>query len=258
MSLDPPAAPCDLWAALRRSLRPPALRWLEESCEAVVQDPPAIRVAFALAARKVGRALLDPGAEPGDLHAWTVDDAARAALLVALGDRVGEELGELYRFADAQERRAILRTLAFLELGEAARPLAEDALRTNDPRLIAAALGPFGARYLDDAAFAQAILKCVFLGIPISPLRGLAERATPELARMLAGYVHERVAAGRDVTEEVWQVIDRFRPLEELKAIAAELDSPVEGRRQAARRAFAGRASAFEEGRCASSTRTST
>ena len=82
------------------------------------------------------------------------------------------------------------------------------------------------------------MLKCVFIGVPIAPLDGLPARATPETARMLAAFVHERVAAGRDVPAEVWDVIDRHPPAEELAAIEAERTSEFEDRRQAAERAL--------------------
>ena len=82
------------------------------------------------------------------------------------------------------------------------------------------------------------MLKCVFIGVPIAPLDGLPARATAETARMLAAFVHERVAAGRDVPAEVWMVIDRFPPEEEIAAIEGELQSEFEDRRAAAERAL--------------------
>jgi hypothetical protein len=85
------------------------------------------------------------------------------------------------------------------------------------------------------------VLKCVFVGVPITPLHGL-HRVTPDGARMLAALVHERVAAGRDVPAEVWIVIDRHPPEDEIAAIVAELDSPYDDRRGAAERALGGRA----------------
>jgi hypothetical protein len=226
--------------ALEEHVAPEALAWLQEAAAEVAQSPAAIGARFPAVGRKVGRGPLDPAAAPDDVHAWTIDDAARTELLLALGDRVEDELAELYRYGDAAERRGILRALEHLPVGDRALYLVEDAIRTNDTRLIAAALGPYATEHLPDAAYDQAVLKCVFAGVPITPLDGL-ERVTPDGARMLAALVHERVAAGRDVPAEVWTVIDRHPPEEEIAAIRAELESPFEDRRVAAERALGGR-----------------
>jgi hypothetical protein len=136
------------------------------------------------------------------------------------------------------ERRGVLRALPYLNIGDRGLGLVDDAIRTNDTRLIAAALGPYATRYLPDAAYDQAVLKCVFVGVPISGLDGIPERVTPDGARMLGAFVHERVAAGRDVPAEVWIVIDRYPPHEEIAAIEAERESRFEDRRAAAERAL--------------------
>jgi hypothetical protein len=229
----------DLWSALEARVEPEALSWLREAVAEVEDDPAAIRSRFPMAGRKVGRAPLDPDADPDDPHATTIDDAARTLLLFALGDRVEAELADLYRFGDAAERRGLLRALPYLPVGDRAMEIVDDAIRTNDTRLVAAALGPYATQHLDDAAYDQAVLKCVFIGVPIAPLDGLPERATPETARMLAAFVHERVAAGRDIPAEVWDVIDRHPPGDELAAIEAERSSAFADRREAAERALA-------------------
>ena len=158
-----------------------------------------------------------------------------------MGERAEGELAELYRYGDAAERRGILRALPFLELGDRGLFLTDDAIRTNDTRLIAAALGPYATEHLPDAGYDQAVLKCVFVGVPITGLDGIPERVTPDGARMLAAFVHERVAAGRDVPAEVWTVIDKYPHAEEIAAIEQELESPFEDRRAAAERALSHR-----------------
>jgi hypothetical protein len=229
----------DLWSALEERVPPDALAWVRESAEAIEADPAAVRTRFPMAGRKAGRGPLDPDASPDDVHAWTIDDAARTLLLVALGDGVEAELADLYRFGDAAERRGLLRALPYLPVGDRAMAIVDDAIRANDTRLVAAALGPYATEHLDDAAYDQAVLKCVFIGVPIAPLDGLPARATAGTARMLAAFVHERVAAGRDVPAEVWDVIDRQPPAEELAAIEAERHSDFADRRGAAERALA-------------------
>jgi hypothetical protein len=228
----------ELSAALEERARPEGLAWLREASAAVAADPTAIRSRFPMVGRKVGRGTLEEGADPDDVHAWHIDDAARTLLLVAMGEAAEGELAELYRFGDAAERRGLLRALPYLNLGDRAVYLVDDAVRTNDTRLIAAALGPYATEHLPDAAYDQAVLKCVFVGVPITPLDGIPERVTPECSRMLAALVHERVAAGRDVPAEVWTVIDKYPHAEEIAAIEAELDSPFEDRRAAAERAL--------------------
>lgn len=137
----------------------------------------------------------------------------------------------------------MLRALPFLALDrEVGVALVEDALRTNDVRLIAAACGPYAAAELDDDAIAQATLKCVFVGVPLTGFVGLEDRLTPAIAAMLARFAHERVAAGRDVPDDIWTVVNDFPATAEVAAIEAELDHPDEGRSAAARRALDRRA----------------
>jgi hypothetical protein len=228
----------DLTAALEARARPEGLDWLREASAAVAADATAIRSRFPMVGRKVGREPLEEGADPADVHAWTIDDAARVLLLLAAGSAAEGELAELYRYGDAAERRGVLRSLPFLDLGDRGLSLVDDAIRTNDLRLIAAALGPYATEHLPDASYDQAVLKCVFVGVPITGLDGIPSRVTPDGARMLGAFVHERVAAGRDVPAEVWTVVDRFPPEEEIAAIESELQSEFEDRRAAAERAL--------------------
>lgn len=229
---------------LRAHLSLEAAAWLDEALAAVADDPAAIRTRFPAVGRKVGRAPIQAVHETSGEAPWTADEAARALLLAALDARVVNELGDLYRYGDAAERRAILRCLHLLEVGEHAVPLVLDALRTNDERLVAAAMGRYALEHLDDHMLRQAVLKCVFMGIPLAAIPGLDARADAELARMLASYVHERVAAGRDVPNDVWPLIDRFPPDAELAALNAELHADADTRRRASENALAQRQAA--------------
>jgi hypothetical protein len=209
----------------------------------VAAAPSRIAVVFPGVGRTVGRGPLTAEAAPEDPQAWTVADAARTLLLVSLGPEVSAEIQPLYRHGDGEERRGVLRALPFLDLDrEVGVALVEDALRTNDVRLIAAACGSYASAELDDDAIAQATLKCVFVGVPLGGFVGLEERLTPEIAAMLARFAHERVAAGRDVPDDIWTVVNNFPATAEVAAIEAELDHPDEGRSAAARRALDRRA----------------
>jgi hypothetical protein len=219
--------------------------WLAATREEVAADPTRIRGRFPAVGRAVGRGPLDPDvADDEDFFAWTVDDAARTLLLAELGSHLDDELADLYRHGDAAEKRAVLRALPVLDVGDRGVAFVDDALRANDLRLIAAAMGPYAIANLDDHALAHAVLKCVFVELPLDGIEGLEERTTPELSRMLGAYVHERVAAGRSVPADVWPLIDRFPPEQELAAVQAETEHPVEDRRRAAEAALADRAAA--------------
>jgi hypothetical protein len=216
--------------------------WYDEAIARVRATPKAIATVFPAVGRGVGRGPLDPKTTADPLTSWSVDDAARTLLLVALGDRAEAELELLYRHGDARERRGVIRALAFIEIDPAlGLRVVDDALRTNDVSLIAAAMGPYAAERLDDAAYAQGVLKCVFVGVSLTEVAGTQERTTPALSAMLSRYVHERIAAGRTVPADVWPLIDLYPPAEELAAIEAELDHPHADRRQAAEAALAGR-----------------
>jgi hypothetical protein len=229
----------DLHAALAAALAPEALAWLDAAAERVTADPRALGALFPAVGRHCGRGTLEGGPA-----GWTVDDAGRTILLAALRAEPAVRGGEVeacYRHGDAAERRGVLRALPLLDLRDRALPLVEDALRTSDTRLIQAALGPYGAEHLDQALWRQAVLKCVFNEIPLDTIAGLDERADADLARMLADFARERIAAGRSVPADVWPVIDRFEGTLERSGILAELDSDVPARRAAAQRALADR-----------------
>ncbi len=187
---------------LRAALAQAAADWVDEAVRQIQADPGAIARLFPRAARACGRAPLT-----GD---WTADEAARALLLLALpANRVGAEADRLYRYGDASEKRAVLRALPLLPLGEAGVPLLHDALRTNDTRLVGAALGPY-AGHLDAATWRQGVLKCVFMGLPLSIVDRLDERADEELRVMLAGLAEERTAAGRPMAADATGLLNRL------------------------------------------------
>ncbi|MFF3286359.1 EboA domain-containing protein [Streptomyces sp. NPDC003023] len=135
-------------------------------------------------------------------------DAVRTLLLVEA--RAGiETLTRLYQQGSAAERRAVLQALPALVEGPHAVHLLDDALRTNDTRLVSAAVGPYAAAHLDPHAWRHAVLKCLFTGVPLDDVADLPRRAAgdAELARMLTDYAAERTAAGRDIPHDLDRVL---------------------------------------------------
>ncbi|MFD5779343.1 EboA domain-containing protein [Streptomyces sp. NPDC126933] len=151
---------------------------------------------FAAAGRHCGRS--------GD----TVDSVRTLLLQEARADLA--TLTRLYHQGAAAERRAVLLALPDRVEGPGALPLTEDALRTNDTRLVAAAVGPYAAAHLDPHAWRHAILKCLFTGVDLDAVDGLDRRAhgDAELARMLADFAAERTAAGRSVPADLHRALN--------------------------------------------------
>ncbi|MBO4259343.1 EboA domain-containing protein, partial [Streptomyces griseorubiginosus] len=221
----------------RPLLSPAAGAWLDESVARIAARPDAVRALFPAARRRCGQARLD--------EHWTTDEAARAVLLAALplrGGALADEVAGLYRHGDPAEQRAILRSLPLLSAPDddpfhtLALALIREALRANDTSVVEAALGPYAAARLPDADYRQAVLKCVFLDVPLARVAGLDTRADHELARMLADFAHERIAAGRDVPPDVWPLVHPHPAVVDSLAARARAQAPT--RPEAAARAL--------------------
>ncbi|MDQ0585284.1 EboA domain-containing protein [Streptomyces rishiriensis] len=139
-------------------------------------------------------------------------EAAEAArvLLLRTARPGAATVARLYDHGSGAERRAVLLALPHLPLpaGQGVA-LVEDALRANDTRLVAAAVGPYAAAHLPAHAWRHAVLKCLFTQVPLAAVAGLADRARGdgELARMLADFAAERTAAARPVPDDLHHVL---------------------------------------------------
>ncbi|NEA99628.1 EboA domain-containing protein [Streptomyces sp. SID13726] len=170
--------------------------------------------------------LAEAGRRCGPEHA----DAARVLILHA-AHADPDALTRVYTQGTAAERRAVLHALPHLVPGPDALPLVEDALRTNDTRLLAAAVGPYAARHLTAHHWRHAVLKCLFTGVSVAEVADLDRRAhaDTELARMLADYAAERTAAGRPVPPDLRRVLTLTDPTATPPAPAADHGPNVPG-----------------------------
>lgn len=196
--------PAGLRAALTAELGGAARAWLDQALDEAAAHPGLSGPISVWELR-----LAEAGRRCGPAHA----DAARVLVLHAARADT-DALTRVYSQGTADERRAVLHALPHLVSGPAALPLVEDALRTNDTRLVAAALGPYAARHLDAHQWRQAVLKCLFTGVPVDRVADLDHRAREdaELARMLADYAAERTAAGRSVPDDLHRVLALTEP----------------------------------------------
>ncbi|MFJ8790329.1 EboA domain-containing protein [Streptomyces sp. NPDC102462] len=191
--------PDDLHTRLYARLDDAARTWLDHALAEAAAHPGSHGPISAWELR-----LAEAGRRCGPAHA----DAARVLVLHAAHADT-DALTRVYRQGTADERRAVLHALPHLVADAGALPLVQDALRTNDTRLLAAAVGPYAARHLAAHDWRHAVLKCLFTGVPVDEVADLPRRARgdAELARMLDDYAAERTAAGRRVPDDLYRAL---------------------------------------------------
>ncbi len=212
---------------LDRQLDAPAKAWLDERRDALRTGyaDRTLHIAIGMAPRKLGKADLALDAE--DLAAaaehdgwnpsgWSVSDAARVLLLIETAHAgnvpFAERYADLCRTADVGELMAFYRGLSLYPEPEALADQAAEGLRSNMSAVFEAVAhrNPYPRQTLDESRWSHMVLKALFVGSRLAPIDGLDERANAELATMLCDYAHERWAAGREVTHELWRCVGPF------------------------------------------------
>jgi hypothetical protein len=185
---------------LRAALPAGAAQALEEMRAGLQAEPGTLGRVFPAAARRTARGPLPTA--PG-----LVEDAVRVELVSAAAARLApsalqDELEALYRYGDSDEKRAVVLALGAVDdVAIDGSAVLLDALRTNDPRLVAAAMGPHADR-LSAHEWRHGVLKCLFTGVPLAGVAGLADRTDDELLAMVRRFADEREAAGRPVPDD--------------------------------------------------------
>jgi hypothetical protein len=243
-----------LRAWLEARLDAGALRWFRSSSAEIADGLPDVRFAalIALASRHAGRASLSPG--PAELEAaeralegwnperWNRLEALRAALLLSRSDLAEESCAlaveQVFQFADEGEQCAFYRALALLPEPQRFLWRAGEGCRSNMRSVFeAVALDtPYPARFFEDLAWRQVVIKALFVGAPLWRLWGLDQRLSPELARMALDLADERRSAGRPVPHELWLALGSHGGGRALEALERELapDNPNRPGRRAA------------------------
>ena len=200
--------------------------WVEDSLADLAAGGPErkLHMFLGFAPRKLGKADLglsaselaaaDKAHSGWDPSGWSVDGAARVlGLLVYKGNRAFADIfKDLRRTSDVGEMIALYRGLPlypepeslFFEVGEGLRsnlkPVFEAIAHNN----------PYPRDQFDEHRWNHMVLKALFIGATLGPITGLDERANPELARILRDYAHERWAADRSVSPELWRCVGPF------------------------------------------------
>lgn len=234
---------------LARQLDDTGLAWLDEQLGKAGGADRDLYLAIGLAPRKLGKA--DLQLDPDDLAAadaarlgwnpadWSIDQAARAALLLVAARDAGGfpgKLEQLCNTADVRELIAFYQALPLYPNPGAYVARAGEGARTNMKAVFEAVAhhNPYPAENFDDHTWNHLVLKAVFVGSSLNAIHDFDRRRNADLARTLVDYAHERWAAGRAVTPELWRAVGPFideSMLDDMKR-EAESGDPLE--RQAA------------------------
>ncbi|MDO6388512.1 EboA domain-containing protein [Pontibacter sp. BT731] len=234
-----------IYALFKRNASLEARGWLDEKQKQVEEDNSGkyLYLAFSAAPRFAGKKVLQ--LEPADLananelrpgfdpSVWTTAQTARTLLLLSIPHQDQpvflHKLNQLFATAEMSELVALYASLPLLPYPEAYKLRAAEGIRTNMGTVFEAIAlnNPYSADYLEEGAWNQMVLKTVFVGKPLYRIYGLEKRSNPTLARILSDYAHERWAAGRTVTPELWRPVGPFLDevlLEDIKKVFSHPD----------------------------------
>lgn len=241
---------------LERRLAADARDWLNQSLQRLrgaEGDADLFRL-VSLVARKLGKADLTPTAQElkeaeaarsgWDPRDWSLDQAGRILMLLVgggSGETLVRRLDQLCATADVGELVAFYRGLPLYPDPPLHRLRAAEGLRSNMKAVFEAVShrNPYPSEQLTDAAWNQLVLKSIFIGSPLQDVVGLDRRSNAELARMLCATAHERWAAGRPVTPELWRCVGPYARGEMLADLSQVLEKGTEPERAAAALALA-------------------
>jgi hypothetical protein len=184
-------------------------------------------------------------ARPGwDPRGWSVDQAARIVILLhagGTGERFAARFVQLCRTADVAEAIALYRGLPLYPDPELLEAHAAEGTRTNMRAVFEAVAhrSPYPREEFAENRWNHMVLKALFVGSTLHPIQGLDECANPTLARMLCDYAHERWAAGRPVSPELWRCVGPHADAEALADLQRVLASGSAAERKAAALALA-------------------
>jgi hypothetical protein len=236
---------------LERQLPTPASAWLGEQLAKLASEPSdrSLHILLGLIPRRLGRDdLALKAADLADAEAarsgwdpseWSVDEAARVLVLLESGrdeEAFARRFTDLCRSADVHEAIALYRGLPLYPGPERLETQAAEGVRTNLRAVFEAVAhrNPYPREQFDENRWNQMVLKALFIDSTLAPIQGLDERANPALARILCDYAHERWAAGRPVSPELWRCVGPFAVGSALADLEQVMASEDRTERQAA------------------------
>jgi hypothetical protein len=150
------------------------------------------------------------------IEGWTVDRLCRVWLLMQLDSTDKEayinRIENLFPQAEMNELVALYSSLPVLAFSEAWKLRCAEGIRSNIGIVLDAIMyhNPYPAKYLDEGAWNQLVLKAFFTDKNMNYIDDLDERSNPHLANTLFDYVEERWAAGRTTNPQIWRLTGKY------------------------------------------------
>ncbi|MEE9321403.1 MAG: EboA domain-containing protein [Granulosicoccus sp.] len=158
---------------------------------------------------------------------WQIDEAARILLMSTLGDEnFAEHFPRMLRHADLGEQLALYKGIALYPQSEQMTSQVAAGLRTDIKGVFEAIAhcNPWPAMMLDEAHWNQMVLKALFINSGLYFMVDLDRRSNASLANTLIDYAHERRAAGRTISSELWRCAVPFTDLTTLTPLLPVTD----------------------------------
>jgi hypothetical protein len=212
---------------LKSGLDAAALSWVHDR-QAMIRsgDKRGLYLAFGMVPRKVGKADLSlthdelsaaNNARDGwNPSGWSVDQAVRTVFILSYPSQEAPSyvaiLNQLFATGEVGELVALYQALPLLPHPSAHVLRAAEGIRTNIKAVFCAVAhrNPYPSEQFNEDQWNQMVLKCQFIGVPMSPVVGLDKRANLKLAEMVVDFIHERWAAKRPVAPDMWRCVGRF------------------------------------------------
>jgi hypothetical protein len=208
----------------RANINDDAWNWLSDRF--LVLDTMAINSAFAMMPRKTGKSMVlvtelqnseIDSIKPGfTLKGWTVDRLARLCLLLHIDTsekgKYLKTIDNLFLAAEVQELVSLYSSISLFAWPEDWKLRCSEGIRSNIGLVLESIMyhNPYPAKYLDENAWNQLVLKAFFTDKDLNKISGLDEGANAELATTLQDYAHERWAAHRSINPQLWRLTTKF------------------------------------------------
>lgn len=201
--------------------------WLQDKAAQVCKnDTFQLNLTFTIMPRKTGKKELVVSLTdlqlvsaylPGlTVQHWTIDRLCRVWLLIQLESEEKESyvrsIENLFPQAEMNELMALYSSLPLLAYPETWILRCSEGVRSNMGTAMEAIMyhNPYPARWLQEMAWNQMVMRAFFTNKNVNNIIGLDERANQNLANILFDYVEERWAAHRKMDPQIWRLIGPF------------------------------------------------